>query len=127
MNAEGGLVFVYGTLRQGASNHWRMEGAEFVGEGEVEGLLYRIGWYPGLVLKEGSGTVKGEVYRADAEKMAKLDVFEGCSAGDPEPHEYRRVKTRVRLAGGTQETWVWEFIAPIGEREAIGSGDWLER
>lgn len=104
-----------------------MEGSEFVGEGTVAGSLYRIGWYPGLVLKEGGDVVVGEVYRVNAEKLTKLDAFEGCSADDPDPHEYRRVKTPVVWDSVQKEAWVWEFIAPIGEREAIASGDWLKR
>ncbi|HBM76597.1 MAG TPA: hypothetical protein DD438_00690, partial [Verrucomicrobiales bacterium] len=42
------LVFVYGTLRRGFSNHFRLGKAPFVKEGWILGRLYRIDWYPGM-------------------------------------------------------------------------------
>lgn len=120
-------IFVYGTLRSGASNHWRMEGGALLGTGVVRGELYRIGWYPGLILR-GNGLVRGEVYEVSADKLHKLDIFEGCAEGDPEPHEYRRVRVMVGLDDGSElEAWAWEYIAPLGDREPIPGGDWLER
>ncbi|MEO8614231.1 MAG: gamma-glutamylcyclotransferase family protein, partial [Luteolibacter sp.] len=44
------MVFVYGTLRRGGSNHFRMDGAEFITAGRIAGRMYKIDWYPGLVL-----------------------------------------------------------------------------
>ncbi len=52
------MVFVYGTLRQGASNHFRLEGATTLGEAWVLGQLYRIDWYPGLLLDDDGIPVK---------------------------------------------------------------------
>lgn len=122
------LVFVYGTLRRGASNHWRLESAEFLGGGTVAGRLFRIGWYPGLILGGAEGVVKGELYRVGTEGLDHLDRFEGCRAQDPDPHEYRRVRAEVTTAeGGAVEAWVWEFIAAIGDQPPIASGDWLDR
>ena len=54
------LLFVYGALRKGASNDWRVEDARCLGSAEVPGTLVKIDWYPGLVLK-GDTRVKGEV------------------------------------------------------------------
>ena len=47
------LLFVYGALRKGASNDWRMEGARCLGSAEVPGTLVKIDWYPGLSSKRG--------------------------------------------------------------------------
>jgi len=84
-------VFVYGTLRRGGSNHFRMAQAQFVAAGAVRGKLYRIDWYPGFVADETAGRVVGEIYMVDAETIAALDEFEGS--------EYRRVRIAVELKG----------------------------
>ena len=118
------LVFVYGTLRRGASNHWRMDGAEFVAAGTVGGSIYRIDWYPGMVLGGGS-RVMGEVFAVTPDQLAALDEFEGVSAAETDGCEYRRVKTVVATDGGAIEAWVWEWIGPVDQSKLVSSGDWL--
>ena len=120
-------VFVYGTLRQGGSNHFRMAGGRFVMRGHVKGRLYRIDWYPGLVLDAGAGEVCGEVYEVTGDQLQELDVFEGLSAGEIEGSEYRRVKTGVINAGGSTEAWIWEWLGPVREADRIPEGDWLRQ
>lgn len=115
MNGE--LVFVYGTLRRGASNHFRMQSSEFVTAGSVRGQLFRVTWYPAL-LCGGTDLVKGEFYRASSRLLSELDEFEGC--------EYRRVKTVVLLEDGTSEqAWVWEWLGNTNKLVRVLSGDWL--
>lgn len=124
MNTE--AVFVYGTLRQGGSNHFRMDGSEFFGSGTILGTIYRIDWYPALVCG-GSEQVKGEFYRVRPEHLRALDVFEGILPDSEEPREYRRVKVEVTLATGTKESaWVWEWIGSLDGMEPLEGGDWLE-
>lgn len=119
MNGE--RVFVYGTLRRGGSNHFRMDKAEFVALGKVRGRLYRIDWYPGLVLDEAAGDVVGEVYETTPGLLEKLDVYEGA--------EYRRVRVEVVCGGDSRSpfsAWIWEWLGPVDEARRITSGDWLE-
>ena len=126
MHAERDLVFVYGTLRRGASNHFRMAGADFVAAGTVGGRIYRIDWYPGLVLDAGGGRIHGEVFAVREELLAALDVFEGASTEEVEGCEYRRVRTEVQTGGGgSLVAWVWEWLGPVDEAKAIPGGDWL--
>ena len=121
------LVFVYGTLRRGGSNHFRMAGAEFVSSGTVSGRLYRIDWYPGLVLDEAGDEIHGEVYSVDAEQLAALDIFEGLSAGEIEGSEYRRVATTVMQRNSLPITaWVWEWLGLTDESRRLTDGDWLK-
>lgn len=124
------LVFVYGTLRRGGSNAFRMDGAELVGKGRVEGKLYAISWYPGLVLGRNCGWVIGEVYRVSAEQLRELDEFEGISANEIEGAEYRRVGVYVTLDGmpydDTIHCGTFEWKGPVAEERQILSGDWLE-
>jgi len=113
------VVFVYGTLRRGGSNHWRMSQAKFIGDAFARGRLYRIDWYPGFVADDNAGQVKGEVFMADAETIKHLDAFEGS--------EYRRVKIAVESAdgGSIDEAWIWEWMGEVDETRRIASGDWL--
>jgi gamma-glutamylcyclotransferase (GGCT)/AIG2-like uncharacterized protein YtfP len=123
MNAE--PVFVYGTLRRGGSNHFRMDGAEFIGGGSIAGKIFRIDWYPALVLG-GQCAVMGELYHVHAEQLRALDVFEGIVPSEGKSREYRRVKVEVALASGEKESaWVWEWIGSLSAAVALDTGDWL--
>ena len=114
------MVFVYGTLRRGASNHFRMADSRFVAEGKVRGKLYRIDWYPGIVVDENAGPVMGEIFETDALTIAALDEFEG--------NGYRRVKIAVEWVDAgesfTAEAWIWEWLGETREDQRIAS-DWL--
>jgi len=118
-------VFVYGTLRREGSNHFRMEGSSFLGEATVRGRLYKIDWYPGLVLDPAGDPVPGEVFEVGPEQLAALDEFEGVSAAEVEGSEYRRVETIAQLESGPMTVGVWEWIGPVKEADRIR--DWLEK
>ena len=121
------LVFVYGTLRRGGSNHFRLAGAEFVAQGTITGRMYRIDWYPGLVLDDAGDEIHGEVYSVTADQLSGLDIFEGLSAGEIEGSEYRRVQTIVvRQDSQTLSAWVWEWLGIVDESQRIADGDWLK-
>ena len=118
-------VFVYGTLRKGGSNHFRMSGTDFVGGGKISGRMYRIDWYPAL-LCGGEASVKGELYRVSDSTLEALDRFEGITPDATEPREYRRVKTSVLLESGqTGDAWVWEWAGGIGGAQPLDGEDWL--
>lgn len=120
-------VFVYGTLRRGGSNHFRMAGAEFVSAGTIAGRMYRIDWYPGLVLDATGDEIHGEVYTVDAGMLAALDTFEGLSAGEIQGCEYRRVQTTVVGRDSQIMTaWVWEWLGIVNESQRLTAGDWLQ-
>lgn len=122
------LVFVYGTLRRGGSNHFRMAGAEFIAAGTITGRMYRINWYPGLVLDEAGDEIHGEVYAASPELLAALDLFEGISAGEMDGSEYRRIQTTVVGQDSRLLTaWVWEWLGMIDESQRLTDGDWLKQ
>ena len=120
------MVFVYGTLRRGASNHWRMEEAEFVCEAWVLGHLYPIDWYPGMVLDGAGVPVQGEVYRVGAELLEKLDEFEGVTGAGLVADEYARVKAEAQQRQGPKmDVWVWEYRRDVGTRQEIVPADWV--
>ncbi|MDA7862008.1 gamma-glutamylcyclotransferase [Akkermansiaceae bacterium] len=118
------LIFVYGALRKGASNDWRMKKARWLGPSEVEGTLLKIDWYPGLVLGSG-GLVRGEVYEISAELLSELDAFEGIGLEDDRNGEYHRVRKEVSLDDTPTEVWIYEWLKGIEDYEVVASGDWL--
>jgi gamma-glutamylcyclotransferase (GGCT)/AIG2-like uncharacterized protein YtfP len=123
-------VFVYGTLRKGGSNHFRMDGSELVGSGSVSGDIYLIDSNPELVfpaLKLGDGgRVLGEVFRVSEAQLKALDAFEGISEHYEEPYEYRRVMVNIELESGElTHGWVWEWNLCLDEVKPLPNGDWL--
>lgn len=123
-------VFVYGTLRIGGSNHFRMDGAKLIGRGTVRGEIYLIDenpefLFPALKLDD-VGRVLGEVYRVSEAQLIELDTFEGISEHYEEPYEYRRVIAGVELETGEHvSAWVWEWNSCLDGAKPLPQGDWL--
>ena len=114
------LVFVYGTLRGGASNHFRMKEAKLLGKAWVLGHLYPLGWYPGLVLDDDGIPVRGEVYVVKREMLRDLDAFEG--------DEYERLKFPVYLEDGEEVmAWLYEYRGEKEEGKELVPADWLQQ
>ena len=112
-------VFVYGTLRRGGSNHFRMADAELVSTATLSGRLYRLDWYPGVVLDAAGDEIQGEIYDVRPEQLDELDAFEGM--------EYRRIRAVVKTPyGETFHAWIWEWLMPVDEAQRITGGDWLK-
>lgn len=125
-------LFVYGTLRRDTQHqlyHMLARHASFLGEATVQGRLYDLGDYPGMVYP-GDGRVAGEIYLVAPSKwetvIRRLDEYEGCTDNDPEPHEYRRDVVKAYLVDG-DEVFAWAYVlnrVPANSRE-IESGDYL--
>lgn len=125
-------LFVYGTLLRGANHAMHRvlaEGAAFVGEGWINGRVYRVAHYPGAVLSDAADErVFGEVYRlrSPADALAALDDYEGCGPGSRPPTEFVRVLLRVaRDHGGDLDAWVYLYNRPVNGLERILSGRFL--
>jgi gamma-glutamylaminecyclotransferase len=73
------ILFVYGTLKHGHSNHFRLADQEFLGEATTE-PRYRavdLGEHPGLIVDKTDGlAVKGELWAVNERCLAELDEFE---------------------------------------------------
>jgi gamma-glutamylcyclotransferase (GGCT)/AIG2-like uncharacterized protein YtfP len=122
------FVFVYGTLRRGGRNDiTRLDPApEFVGPGEVKGILYHLDWYPGLRLGGSEAVdVVGEVYRITPRLEALLDRIEAVTPG--EDSEYFKRIVPIRVQGKPVECLLYEINPKrITEQQRIGHGDWIE-
>lgn len=70
------LLFVYGTLRAGQSNHYHLAGAEFVGAGWTDPSweLRTFGMFPAVF--PGTGRVRGEVYRVPESMRPTIEDLE---------------------------------------------------
>lgn len=123
-------IFVYGTLRRACTtgaHHTYLAGAEFIGSAKVRGNLYRVSYYPALVLDDAAGWVLGEVYRLNShEQLQRLDVYEECSYPSLPDQEYQRKKIAVVTDMGASLTaWIYSYQHPIAGLETIASGDFL--
>jgi gamma-glutamylcyclotransferase (GGCT)/AIG2-like uncharacterized protein YtfP len=116
------LIFVYGSLRRGSAGAMskRFPTSKFVDDASVNGSLYDLGAYPGLLLDESNSLVIGEVYEVDDETLKKLDDFEASS-------NYVRKEVEISFAAQKRLGWVYE---PNPEdyslRTLITSGDWID-
>ena len=71
-------VFVYGTLKQGKSNHNIMSNAEFLGKTMTEDDdfdLIDLGAFPAAI--DGYSKILGEIYRVNESELQMLDRLEG--------------------------------------------------
>ena len=94
----GTLVFVYGTLKRGYSNHRCLGDAQFVGNAATAGngyILYDMGVPFLYEADHGSpltGQVIGEVYDVNDQQLLRCDCLEG------HPRAYCREERQFSLA-----------------------------
>jgi gamma-glutamylaminecyclotransferase len=127
------LVFVYGSLMRGFSNHAVLTKgrAQYLGKAETRAAysLVDLGPFPGLV-EPGGTRVRGEVYEVDPPTLAHLDRLEG----HPKFYQRRQVALArrprpLRLTDETGRT-VWAYFLPseeYGHRPMIMTGDWRRK
>ena len=124
-------LFVYGTLLSAAGHpmgdRLRRE-ARLIGEASIEGQLFSLGKYPGLIEAAGAGMhVYGEVYalNAPAASFQWLDAYEGIVPGENEQNKYKRVERPAKLASGESVTaWVYIYCKPVAASSLIPGGRW---
>jgi gamma-glutamylcyclotransferase (GGCT)/AIG2-like uncharacterized protein YtfP len=98
-------LFVYGSLKLGGSAAHRMQDCQYLGLGQVGGILYDIdGEYTALVLY-GTQPVEGELWRCPWQLLARLDAYEGVNTG-----LFRRVGVQVKQRGGNTLP-CWTYVA----------------
>lgn len=126
------FIFVYGTLRKAFAIDMHQPLAqfcEFVSEGSMQGKLYEVEGYPGVVeTNDLSDRVIGELYKIverDA-LFSILDDYEMCSEHYPQPHEYLRKEIQVSTVNNQIiPAWVYIYNYSVAELQFIPSGDYL--
>jgi gamma-glutamylcyclotransferase (GGCT)/AIG2-like uncharacterized protein YtfP len=126
-------LFVYGTLMRGFDHPMAklLSGnADFIGEAQCAGRLYRIKHYPGLVLSDAPDEIVfGELYRLrqPVELLREFDMYEACGEGFAQPTEYiRQMLAVTRADGTTEEAWTYVYNWPVAHLPRIASGRFLE-
>jgi len=117
------LLFVYGTLKRGCSNHRQLAGQKYVGVAKTQPgfRLYDAGGYPGLAaLADDLKGVSGEVWEVEPERLIKLDRFEGVAEG-----LYRREAVPLRAPFAGQRVEAYFFAPSVSGRPDVG-GEWIE-
>ena len=79
VNEPAAILFFYGSLKRGLSNHHRVAGQAYLADA-VTVPAYRIveiGQYGGMIRDDANGlAVRGELWAVDAKCLAELDEFE---------------------------------------------------
>lgn len=124
------LLFVYGTLLQSDNEFARylQQNCAFVSKGTINGQLYDLGEYPGLVLSvDGDQLVHGSIYdMTHPDAILKcLDEYEGVDAGEEQPDLYRRETHKVKTTNKALDAWVYVYNRPIFNPLVVPGGDYL--
>jgi len=131
------LLFVYGTLRRGASHHHILKSlnAAHLGPATVAGELFDLGRFPGSWLIEPKGPgisrrrVLGELYRLQnpPHSLDVLDRYEGLQSPAPEARLFRRELACVRVQGGkTMQAWIYVLAQRPAAARLVPSGDYAK-
>ena len=115
-------LFVYGTLKKGGSNFWRVERfVTVVLPGwSLAGQLYNVGSYPGLIVP-GERSIRGEILVSESldEMLRVTDELEG--------DEYRRVLAEVQNGEEvSQHAWVYIYGRDISRLERLDIDEWYQ-
>ena len=127
-------LFVYGTLMSTVSvplgrdmrSRLAREGI-LLGPARVQGRLYDLGSYPGLVASDDpSDRVYGEVFEiyAPADTLPWLDEYEGIGSGDPSEDLYSRETRAVWLGDQFAEAWIYIFKGSVERARHVLNGRW---
>ena len=121
------LLFVYGTLLHDSNHEMAVllrENSTPLGEATLKGTLYKIAWYPGVVIDERVGThVYGELVALhDMILLAPLDEFEGIGGNASKPYEYVRKEVEVMTVDGPVLAWCYVYNHSVEGRTVIKSG-----
>lgn len=117
------LLFVYGTLKRGCSNHARLAGGTFLAPARtVAGFrLHDLGGFPGLYPRsDDRDGVTGELWQVDDATLGQLDRFEGVHEG-----LYRRAPIPLQPPHDALAPQAYFPAVPPDGRPEVGAV-WLE-
>ena len=110
-------LFTYGTLKRQKGD--KMFGCEVLDSRNAvaEGQLFKVSWYPAMVLKKGfktHGTLL--TIEADPDFFKNADRYEGRGT------LYKREKIEVQVDGHTERAEAWIWALPTKGLEPIENG-----
>lgn len=113
------LLFVYGTLKRGGSNHRFLADQQFVSVAQTQPgyRLYNVGGYPGLVVAPDEFVgITGEVWRVAPACLERLDEFEGVGEG-----LYRRERVPLQAPFEFQSVDAYYYAREVMDHPIIGN------
>ncbi len=111
------MIFVYGTLKNGYSNHYFLNGAYFIDDAATkEKYALYVSGIPYLFKDEKISRIYGEVYEVDFDTLMRVDILEG------HPNWYKREIADVYLLNKRIYIKSWVYFFPNPEGELIESG-----
>jgi gamma-glutamylaminecyclotransferase len=104
------IVFVYGTLKHGFTNHHLLENSLFISTGRTakKYALYVQG-IPFVVKHEPVSQIYGELYLVNSSTLAILDQLEG------HPAWYRREQAEIITDNQVYTAWIYFYPTPTGK------------
>lgn len=118
------LIAVYGTLREGCSNHKLIKDTKYIGSYESKPIfnMYSAGdQYPMLKLG-GTTSVLFEVYEVTDERLKAVDTLEDYS---PDRKTYN-LYDRKSIYTPYGEAYFYVYNMSVKGNKKIESGDWKE-
>lgn len=109
------LVFVYGSLKRGFSNHSHLSGSVYLGDFSTAAVytMYDYGDYPAVV-QHGTTSIVGEVYQISHEVLTALDELE----------DYPLFYDRIRIATDFGLAWVYVVRKVVPGAIVVDGGVW---
>lgn len=101
-------LLVYGTLKQGCSNHDRIFGGYDIKitPAWTYGKLYDLGWYPAMTI--GNEKVYGQLIEFEnPEILQRVDYLEGYKGKNHPDNYYERRMVDVFVNGEVFKAWVY--------------------
>lgn len=116
-------VFVYGTLLKGLERQPVLGDSKYLGPALVQAELFDLGCYPGV--REGNGTVVGELYEVKMKTIERLDRIEGYDARKVTDSLFVRKQVEARkFADGERVNAFCYFYNRSAQTGIIAHGDY---
>jgi len=119
------LLFIYGTLKRGGTNHRVIADQNYLGEARTRPgyRLFIVADYPGLVRDQSDQRgVLGEIWSVNPPKLDELDAFEGVAE-----KLYRRDPIPLLPPYDTRNVQTYLYLRPVRGRHPIIGGCWPPR
>ncbi|MFT2098310.1 gamma-glutamylcyclotransferase [Marinomonas sp. 2405UD66-6] len=116
------IVAVYGTLREGLTNHKLIAGCKRIGLGWLTGFrMYNLGEYPGVIpTHDESGRIRVEWYDVPDDVLVELDRLEEF---DPDALQ-TSLYLRKRVFSPYGQGWIYIYNQPLSSAPYMEAGDW---
>ena len=112
MSEPAAILFFYGSLKRGLSNHHRVAGQTYLGDAATVPAyrIIEIAQYGGMIRDDARGlAVQGELWAVDAQCLADLDEFEMGEG------LWTRMPVEVAGHSGVQ-SYCWTGVVPTSGR-----------